>query len=253
MVIYKITNKLNNKFYIGQTIHTVEARWKRHIEDAMNGLNTHFAKAIRKYGYQNFEFEVIDTANNSDELTEKEYYWINYYDAINKGYNETASKLKCGGNTYLSKTPEEMKLIKNKIRQTKLGKLNPNAKAIKIKNYYTGEEIFFDSCADCQRYFNETNHNFITRRCQHKTHCLYKKQWYIAYHDEEYDISTTVEKNNAKSVSIQVLDLEKNEVKQFQSFASAKRFYNWGTKIDKSKFKGKDELTYLHYKITLLH
>lgn len=253
MVIYKITNQLNNKIYIGQTIHTAEMRWKRHIQDALNGLNTHFAQAIRKYGYQNFKIEVIDTAETAEELTDKEYYWINYYNTTKTGYNETASKLKCGGNTYLSKTTQEMEIIKDKIRQNKMGGLNPNSRSIKIKNYYTGEEIFFDSCADCQRYFNESNHNFITRRCQHKTRCLYKQQWYIAYQDEEYDLNTTIEKNNAKSVPIQVLDLETNQVKQFQSFAAARRFYNWGSKIDKSKFKGENELIYLHYKITLLH
>ena len=50
MYIYKITNKINNKIYIGQTIRPVEDRWKRHINDALNNiLDTHFARAIRYY------------------------------------------------------------------------------------------------------------------------------------------------------------------------------------------------------------
>ena len=54
MYIYKITNKINNKMYIGQTIRPVEDRWKRHINDALNNiLDTHFARAIRYYKPEN--------------------------------------------------------------------------------------------------------------------------------------------------------------------------------------------------------
>ena len=49
--IYIITNIQNNKVYIGQTIRPVEYRFNRHINDALNNkLDTHFARAIRKYG-----------------------------------------------------------------------------------------------------------------------------------------------------------------------------------------------------------
>ena len=55
MIVYKITNKINGKVYIGQTIRPIEQRYKRHINDAMNNvLNTHFARAIRKYGQEIF-------------------------------------------------------------------------------------------------------------------------------------------------------------------------------------------------------
>jgi group I intron endonuclease len=75
MYIYKITNKVNNKIYIGQTINKIEDRFARHIQDAISGkLNTHFARAIRKYGPENFVYEKIDEANSQKELTEKEYY-----------------------------------------------------------------------------------------------------------------------------------------------------------------------------------
>ena len=51
MWIYKITNIQNNKVYIGQTIRPIQDRFHRHINDALNNiLDTHFARAIRKYG-----------------------------------------------------------------------------------------------------------------------------------------------------------------------------------------------------------
>ena len=73
MWIYKITNIQNNKVYIGQTIRPVKDRFNRHINDAMNNiLDTHFARAIRKYGKENFTIEIIDEAKNQDGLNQKE-------------------------------------------------------------------------------------------------------------------------------------------------------------------------------------
>ena len=73
MWIYKITNIQNNKVYIGQTIRPVKDRFNRHINDALNNIiDTHFARAIRKYGKENFQIEIIDTAQNQNELNEKE-------------------------------------------------------------------------------------------------------------------------------------------------------------------------------------
>ena len=101
VLIYKITNKLNNKIYIGQTNKTIEQRFARHINDAMsNRLDTHLARAIRLYGPEAFVVEQIDSANTQEELNQKEIQWIHFYDSIKQGYNETDSGLKCGGNTY---------------------------------------------------------------------------------------------------------------------------------------------------------
>ena len=101
MWIYKITNIQNNKVYIGQTIRPIEKRFKRHLNDALNNiLDTHFARAIRKYGKENFIIEQIDEAQTQDELNQKEQYWIRYYNSVEEGYNETDALSKCGGNTY---------------------------------------------------------------------------------------------------------------------------------------------------------
>lgn len=117
MYIYKITNIINKKVYIGQSINSIEKRFHRHISDAMNNiLDTHLARAIRKYGPENFIVELIDTASTQEELTQKEHDWTVFYNATEEGYNETDAINKCGGNTYKNKTPEELENIKNKIR-----------------------------------------------------------------------------------------------------------------------------------------
>ena len=196
MFIYKITNKINNKIYIGQTIRPVEERWKRHINDALNNiLDTHFARAIRYYRPENFIVEIIDNATTQEELNKKEQYWIQYYNSTNDGYNETDAISKCGGNTYKSKTPEEMKKIGDKLRQSKLGGKNPHSTKVKCKNINTNEEYHFDCQADAQKFFNETNHQFISRRCRHQIKCLYRNEWLIAYEDEDYISNYTIKKS----------------------------------------------------------
>ena len=187
MFIYKITNKVNNKVYIGQSVRPIKKRFNRHINDAIrNKLDTHFARAIRKYGKDNFICEVIDTAKNQNDLTLKEQYWIQYYDSVKMGYNETDAISKCGGNTYASKTEEELLEISERIRKSKVGKLNPNSKSVKCYNIETKEELFFETVKECQEYFGEKHHRFISNRVLNKTISLYKNIWRIAYADGEY-------------------------------------------------------------------
>ena len=152
MWIYKITNIQNNKVYIGQTIRPIKDRFNRHINDALNNaLDTHFARAIRKYGKESFIIEEIDIASSQEELNKKEQYWIRYYNDKIDGYNETDDIYKCGGNTYKNKTEEEMKIIKEKISKTKMEGLNPMAKKIKRINIQTNEIEYFDSIIGCAR------------------------------------------------------------------------------------------------------
>lgn len=159
MYIYKISNSVNNKVYIGQSIRPVQERFQRHVNDAMNNvLDTHLARAIRLYGPDKFSIEIIDTAISQEELTKKEHDHIVQYNSVENGYNETDATNKCGGNTYKNKTEEEMKIIGEKIRQSKLGGKNPNATKVKIHNVETDEELIFDSMAECAAYFDVGNH-----------------------------------------------------------------------------------------------
>ena len=94
MLIYKITNNINNKCYIGQTIKTPEERWKEHKQHAFgthtNDINKSLYKAMRKYGIENFSFEVLqNNIETYEQLDKAEIYWIDFYNSFIKGYNET--------------------------------------------------------------------------------------------------------------------------------------------------------------------
>jgi len=90
MIIYKATNLVNNKIYIGQTKNEIEKRIKGHIKESKNeNTKRPFLLSIKKHGIDNFLFEEIDRADTFDELDEKEIYWINFYNATDNeiGYN----------------------------------------------------------------------------------------------------------------------------------------------------------------------
>ena len=186
MWIYKITNIQNNKVYIGQTIRPIQNRFHRHINDALNNiLDTHFARAIRKYGKDNFIIEQIDQTQTQDELNKKEQYWIQYYNLVQNGYNETDAISKCGGNTYQSKTEKEMKVIKEKIRQTKIGAKNPMAKKIKRINIITNEIDIFDTIISCAKACGIKNgKTSITTRLNGQVKSPYKNTWIFEYYNE---------------------------------------------------------------------
>ena len=98
--IYRITNDVNGKVYIGQTIRTIEARLQIHFDSAKKPelQLIKFYRAINKYGAEHFKIEQIDSAHNQEELDEKEKYWIQFHNSIDLGYNTAVGGE--GGNIY---------------------------------------------------------------------------------------------------------------------------------------------------------
>ena len=93
LIIYKITNNINKKVYIGLTTCSLEYRWRRHLTEGRNEKNEkHLYKSMRKYGLENFSIEQIDSTDDFKELGELERKYIKQYDSQNpnKGYNLTA-------------------------------------------------------------------------------------------------------------------------------------------------------------------
>ena len=85
--IYKVTNIINNKIYIGQSVNIYD-RWIKHQSPSHNNDGTAFHNALIKYGVNNFIWEIIEVCKQ-EELNQKEKYWIEYYNSYEKGYNET--------------------------------------------------------------------------------------------------------------------------------------------------------------------
>lgn len=253
--IYKIVNSVNNKVYIGQTIRPVEQRFKRHITDAINGvIDTHLSRAIRKYGKDNFNFEIIDTAATQEELTLKEKLWIDFFkEKDNCGvYNETNATYKCGGNTYLSKTQEELKLIGGKLSETKKGKRNPNAVSVKCFNIDTKEELFFETVNECRIYFKENTHRFVTERVTGRIVGLYKNKWKIAY--ANYPYKEFKQAYSKKGIGIEIRRLDTNEITMFDSVRLAARTLCISRNIIKKHMKkNKTNFIIKNYEFTILN
>ena len=119
MIIYKITNKLTGKIYIGQTVQKLHERWVDHSRPN-RGLTINrsaISAAIRKYGKENFIIEQIDSAISLEELNIKEITYIKALNSLSpNGYN-----LELGGQN--KKCHEE---TKSKISETLKGRPFPN-------------------------------------------------------------------------------------------------------------------------------
>jgi group I intron endonuclease len=123
MIIYKITNKLNGKIYIGQTVQPLADRWSDHSRPSrgMHPNRSAIGSAIRKYGKENFTIEQIDSAETLEMLNVME---ITYIKALNSlapnGYN-----MELGG---------ESKLCHEETKE----KISATLKGRKIANRWTG-------------------------------------------------------------------------------------------------------------------
>lgn len=154
-IIYRITNKINKKVYIGQTTLTFKERyhggkwWKE-------THNTHLKNSVKKYGLDNFEvIEIFDIAFSKSELDIKEIVYIELYNACNKlyGYNNRTggshgkhsdeSKLKMSKVHKGVKLSEQTRQNMSKIRKGKrLGNDNPMYNKNPLE--YMSEESYKD-------------------------------------------------------------------------------------------------------------
>ena len=172
-LIYLHRNKVNNKVYIGRTVHTENPniRWQ-------NGYGysrqEYFFKDIEEFGWNNFEHIILETDLTDDVVDIRENYWINYYESNNpeKGYNLTASGCVSDSTrekmskawaldperkekqrqliTELNKTIDRTGVNNSMYGKTRTGK-NAGRKR-KVQCLETGE--IFETMADAAKWFN---------------------------------------------------------------------------------------------------
>lgn len=93
--IYKITNDINDKVYIGLTTRTLSKRWSEHKRASTKDAKTGLHNAIYKYGKEHFNIELVETCDNNI-LIEREQYWIQYFHSLTpNGYNLTTGGEHC--------------------------------------------------------------------------------------------------------------------------------------------------------------
>lgn len=97
--IYKITNTVNGKVYIGKTMLTVKERWREHCKDSIKERckDRPLYRAMRKYGKDRFTIEQLEECDEK-VLSDREIYWIDQYRSFRCGYNAT---LGGGGKSYI--------------------------------------------------------------------------------------------------------------------------------------------------------
>ena len=124
-IIYKATNIINSQCYVGQTYCGIERRKIEHRYSSFNNKasehHSHFHRAIRKYGWDNFKWEVLCDNIPVQYLNEYEIFYISFEGGFLYGYNETNGGR--GGHVMSEET-------KHKISLSKMGKNNPNYKKI---------------------------------------------------------------------------------------------------------------------------
>ena len=217
-IIYKITNTINNKCYIGQTrskrgfrgryYHSGEGIvrvYKFHMYQKRVGesYNAHLLRSIEKYGFDAFKVdEVLDTAMNQEELNEKEIHYIEVFNSYNDGFNKTL-----GGETGCG------------VAQPK-GKDNPTSVAV-CQLTLDGKLVkIWDSLADIRR-DSEFNVPNIELTCQGVNSHSYGYLWVFK---KDYDPNKEYKWKPSKMYrAVVLLDDDNNLIKEFVSVVQASR------------------------------
>lgn len=185
--IYKAVNTVNGKIYIGRT-KDLNARIIDHYSEARNGSQMKFHDAIREYGEESWDWEVIDVANSYDEVKDLEHHYILVTESYkeNRGYNTNGMYIS-GGN-------------------------NPS-KAIDM---YDLEGNFIKSFLNAQQVEDESNGKYLARNvrrnCSKETQ-RYKDRLFVFSGEspEPYRFIPS------RSIGIEVYDLKSGLVGSFQS------------------------------------
>ena len=153
--IYCYTNKQNGKKYVGQT-NNIKRRYKQHKEDSFKNYNDARYNqaihcAIRKYGLDNFDFEILEVLENktSEEVNERETYWIREKNSLSpNGYNLKATGEANRGRNSSSLSDADKNEIRRRLREKE--SIREIAEDYLLSYSYvsqinTGERLFSDS------------------------------------------------------------------------------------------------------------
>lgn len=213
--IYKITNTVNDKLYIGQTIYTLKDRFRRHFYDAQKS-DAKIYRAMKKHGFENFFISLIEEVDD-ELLDEREIYWIAHFDSYKHGYNSTIGGL---GNACIEREPirklwDEGKSIKEIVSIIGCGRATVRS-ALKDHASYSIEESnlrghkdlrtkvaqytldgdlvrVFDKISDAAMTFSGIEKgSIISKVCKEERGTAFGYQWRYADEKVEEKVSPTI-------------------------------------------------------------
>lgn len=243
--IYKVTNTINNKNYIGQTHRTVKQRWSEHCCDARNNYDkTYFHKAIRKYGEDSFIVEIITKTNSQEECNYLEQLFINIFRTTNHnyGYNlarggkssalfdynlmnqlwndgkalyEIAGELNCTSTTVAYAVADNITYSANEAKR------RGNQRKIAIKQYNENRELIkiYDSAISIAKEL-DCSEQTILKCIREKTYSALGYYWCPV--DVELPNNIKI-KNKRNKRGVYQYDLDNNYIQTFDTAANAAR------------------------------
>lgn len=191
--VYKITNKITNKIYIGITNQGSGARYRHHWYESRIGEPSPIHRSMAKYGEDNFTLEIIDFADTYDELKEKEKYWIKQYNSTDRkiGYNLTEGGDGTFGRMHSEETKEKIRQkalgrkaseeTKKKMSEARKGAVSEKKKAhvqslienskkkVIAENADTKDTVKFSSMKECCKFF-KIDPNTLRKYCNSENH-----------------------------------------------------------------------------------
>lgn len=218
-IIYKITNKVNGKIYIGQTVKSEPQRWQQHLWYSNNNKDNqdcpYLCNAIRKYGKENFLREILEEIPN-ELLDKREIYWITFYNSTNPdiGYNLNLGG--CGhqkfldkeilaiyikNNNNLTKTAQELCCDRNNlaIRLQRLGIKTNNYIGVDLYNLNKEKIKHFDTKQEASLFLNCHISCF-----ENKSH--YINGYFYIKDNEDLSIDEIVSNLNPKIKNFQMIE-----------------------------------------------
>lgn len=208
MIIYRITNNINGKVYIGQTRRSLHERWKDHISSSLrkSGSKSAIHSAIAKYGESVFTIEQLATASSQEELNSLEKQYIDSESSVSpSGYNLTT-----GGDAEYSFSEE----VKSKIsdHSTRLWQDPEHKRRV--------SEAISDKWSDPE-YKDKVRTTLETAEYKDKKSRISRKIWQDDdYREKQLEVLHKI--NTSKKKKVICLD----DGKTYNSVAEAARAYN---------------------------
>ena len=161
-IIYRVINESNGKVYIGQTVRGLHERRRKHN---YSKEHSHFHRAIRKYGKNNFKWKMLEECDSQEQLNNRERYYIKKYNSLKNGYNMTAGGGVMTGWNHSDETKHKISLKSrewySKNEHPNKGRVWPEEFKRKISAGHTGKKL------------SDEHKNKISKRSSGKNNPMY--------------------------------------------------------------------------------